>query len=242
MSIIDSITSALKKLFDEVIGYLRKGADEVISQTQFLLDIKEEVKKETEAFKKEAENIFREAEEFKHRVKHLKSKVIRADLVFELVHDIISGELKKFCLEEVAKIADIGTTALDKIVDEAKGLGAVKTSAGGSLGGPIGKFVEVISKTIRVWTAIGRIIGVLRGLTPVLKEVQRKLEKIEKIILKQTSKPRYVPVRFRFNSRRAPKISSGLETNPRGTGQELAITKANLRTSQAALQNCRAGR
>jgi hypothetical protein len=105
--------------------------------------------------------------------------VIRADKVFQLWEDIRSGELKTFLIEQITPLQNNVLGSIDSFLQTGQQVGALKTV------GPGGAIINFVHKIAAAWAQVLVVVGILKGVLPIIKAIRAKLSEFESIIMQQ---------------------------------------------------------
>jgi len=125
----------------------------------------------------------KDQEDFADRVKKLKSSCVRADVIYEFINEIRTGELKTFLVDQLDSLRLEWSGSIDDAVQWGQASGLLKT---GQLGtqNPVLKWIQAILKIV---VSIAALVHALHGIQPVVQALKDKLESFEKVIMKQTN-------------------------------------------------------
>lgn len=226
--IFDDLTAGLKSWFDDLLTELNDGVDNIIAEANDIFRVKNQVKNDLQDLQEAVTKIYAQVAASRETFGNLKNKMVRADKAFDLIHDVFSGELKKFVVDEFGQVHKTIVDSLEEVHKAASLFSSQKTRTAAGIPGVFAKFVLVLNRVLKIWQSIARIVRILHEVIPVLEAFAKKLENFEKIILSQKSKPKYVNVRYRFRTRSKNVVSSGFEVDPLGTMARLNQTHAEL--------------
>jgi len=167
MSLIDDLFSFFSSLFHQ--------SSFVINEIE---QVKSEVKAEFAGLIAVAKEATKDSADFVDRAKHLRSKLIRADLVFKLIEEIRTGELKRFAVDTMRELDGDVAATLTEVVETGRQIGLLKTQSA---------FIHTLLKILGVWLQIKKVVVTLKNILPVIQQVNDKLKEFEGIILPQTS-------------------------------------------------------
>ena len=164
---------------DDLFGFFQG----LFHQSTFVIDqieqVKSEVKSEFHTLIEAAKEATKDSADFVDRAKHLKSHLIRADLVFKLIDEIRTGELKKFAVDTMQELDGDVAATLTEVINTGRSIGVLKTQS---------SFVTTLLKILGIWLQIKKIVVTLHNILPVIEQVNAKLKEFEGIILPQKSK------------------------------------------------------
>jgi hypothetical protein len=163
----------------EYVHYLELLGKEALLLVGVILDIKAEVNADFEGLLQELKDALQESTDFAQRVKTLRTHAIRADIVFQFIEDLRTGELKKFCVDTLGTMHSDLAHTMDEIAAAGSSLKILKNPGVGVL--------NFLSKIITIWSAIATIVKALHGIVPVVKAFADKLAEFEGVIMKQTN-------------------------------------------------------
>jgi hypothetical protein len=152
----------------------------IVANVDVLLNLKANVQNDMTQLVDQLKELTASQQAFVDRAKHLKSHLVRADVVFEFIDEIRTGELKKFCVDQIGSLQSTLINTLDEIVSAGTSASAF-TSRGIFV-------IQWIRKLILIWAAIGIAIDTLKGIVPVVQALKDKLEDFESVILPQTNR------------------------------------------------------
>lgn len=151
-----------------------------------VLNIKEIAQEEFKQLEADFDEATKDFEDFEERVKSLRTKVIRADIAFELVDNLRKVNFRSF----KDQIAELKTSVLDNVgefVKEAQDVGAAKTV------GPItavSKIIGFIRGIGTAWKLIAFVTHALRAIPPIADQMVKELHRLESIVMQQTKPER----------------------------------------------------
>jgi hypothetical protein len=173
--VFESIWGNIKQL----LLWLEFLVDTIGNQIILIQTIKDLVKSDLAEIKAELQGIVDDEQNFVERAKHLRSHCVRADKVFQLWEDIRSGELKTFFQEQIKPAEDQFLTAIDGFLQTGQQVGILKTR------GPGGAIIDFIHKIAVAWTQVLAVVGILKGMLPLVQAIRSKLSEFESIIMQQ---------------------------------------------------------
>jgi hypothetical protein len=142
-------------------------------------NVKSEVKTEFDDIITQAKDLTKESKDFADRVHNLKSKLVRADLVFELLDEIRTGELRNFAVNSYNDLNTNFAQTLQEVIATGQSIGTLRSASG---------LISTLAKILGVWIQVGKIVHTLRNVLPVIQQVEAKITKFEGIILQQTNR------------------------------------------------------
>jgi hypothetical protein len=163
----------------EILLWLEFLVDQIGAQIILIDTIKGLVKSDLQEIITELKGIVEDEQNFVERAKNIRVHVVRADLVFKLWEDIRSGELKTFYLEEIVPLEHTILGAIDNFLQTGQQVGVLKTR------GPGGAIIDFIHKIATAWAQVLVVVGILKGVVPIVKQIRAKLSEIESIIMQQ---------------------------------------------------------
>jgi len=162
-----------------ILLWLEFLVDQIGNQIIVIQTIKDLVKSDLQEITDELQGIIDDEQNFVERVKTLRTRLVRADRVFQLWEDIRSGDLKAFFLEQIKPAESQLLTAFDDFLQAGQQIGATKNI------GPGSAIINFIHKIVVAWSQVLAVIGILKGLVPLVKSIRAKLSEFENIILQQ---------------------------------------------------------
>jgi hypothetical protein len=172
----------MKALFDkigQIYQWITDTYNAILANVDLLLNLKANVEKDYSELLDTLKTLTQDEQEFVDRAKNLKVHLIRADVIFEFINEIRTGELKKFCVDQIGALQTTLTQTLDQILSVGSASGAF-TSKGIFI-------INWIRKIILIWAAIGVVVETLKGIVPVVQAIKDKLHTFEDVILPQTN-------------------------------------------------------
>jgi hypothetical protein len=163
----------------QILLWLEYLVDQIGNQIVLINTIKELVQTDLHEITLELQGIIDDEQNFVERAKNLRRHCVRADKVFQLWEDIRSGELKEFFLEQIKPIESQLVTAFDDFLQSGQQVGAFKTV------GPGSAIINFVHKIVVAWSQVLAVIGVLKGMLPLVKAIRAKLSEFESIIMQQ---------------------------------------------------------
>src|SRR5436305_3774012 len=165
----------LDNIWQNILDFLNDAWSEV----EKIEALKEVVRDDFKELVQTCKDLTQDTEDFKDRIENLRSHVIRADTVFELIEQIRTGEIKKFVVENMVQMESIYNSTLSEFASVLKDLQVFKS-------GP-SALIDNIKKIYTVWVGIEKVVVLLNGVVPVLQDLQNRIERFESTIMPQTS-------------------------------------------------------
>lgn len=173
-----------------------------------------------------------DANEFADRAKHLKTKLVRADIAFELINDIRTGKLFKFIHEEMEKLRSVFLESAEEFLTSIQ---KVKTSEAVTQVGKFKDILDFVRKVRAIYGKLAILVHTLRNLVPIVKEIREKLMHYEDIILPQNTDRHYIGVAYQVRTRSSGVVrrsKQNLEADKRGTQATLNLLRSQLKKLQ----------
>jgi hypothetical protein len=167
----------------DIWHWITDTADAVINEITLILTIKSVISDDFQSIINDMKELTAESEDFANRVKHLKTKVIRADVIFEFIDEIRTGELKRFCVDELQALQSGFSSAVSDALAAGQGAGIIKTGTLGTTN-PVVKFIKA---TTQIFVMIAKFVHGLDALRTFVKDIKDKLESFEKVVLQQNN-------------------------------------------------------
>jgi hypothetical protein len=167
----------------ELVQSIEDTYNAVVANVDVLLNLKATVQSDFAQLVVQLKELTASQQAFVDRAKHLKSHLVRADVIFEFIDEIRTGELKKFCVDQIGTLHSTLTDTLDQLAAVGGQRGSFLTARGVFV-------IQWIRKIILVWAVLGVMVDTLKGIVPVVEAFKNKLEKFEDVILPQTN-PRF---------------------------------------------------
>lgn len=124
-----------------------------------------------------------EQKDFAERVKNLKTHCVRADVIFEFINEIRTGELKTFLVDTLDSLRLTWSGDIDDAVKWAQSSGLIKRGTLGTVN-PVLRWIQAILKLVG---AVAAIVHALHGMIPVVQALKDKVDSFEKVIMKQNN-------------------------------------------------------
>lgn len=163
----------------EYIDYVSTVVKTCLVLVETILNIKAEVKQSFTGLVQEFRDALKESTDFADRIKNLRSKAIRADVVYQFIEDLRTGELKRWFEELVETFHSELSATFDAIAADAIALKIFKNPASG--------VVKFLAGIAQIFIMIDKAVKVLHGLLPVVQALGQKLAEFEKVIMKQNN-------------------------------------------------------
>jgi hypothetical protein len=172
--------SFLDDIFNAVANFL----GEIESAVTDVLNIKEIAQEELTTLIADLTKATSSLKDFEARVKTLRGRVIRADIAFEFIDEIRSGELRDFVTTTLTDLKSTVLSTLDGVISAGQEFKVVKQS------GPINivkSFIGLIQKIYKGYAIVASLLHALHQIVPIVEKISAKLETFEDIILPQDS-------------------------------------------------------
>jgi len=122
-------------------------------------------------------------QDFADRVKNLKHRCVRADVIYEFINEIRTGELKQFLVDQLDSLRLEWTGSIDDAVQWGQSAGLIKTGQLGTTN-PVLKWIQAVLKIV---VSISALVHALHGIVPVVQALKDKLDQFESVIMKQNN-------------------------------------------------------
>ena len=155
----------------------------IYSDVNLIVNLKSVIADDFKALIDQFRTLTAEQKDFADRVKNLKSKAVRADVIYEFINEIRTGELKTFLVDQLDSLRLSWTGDIDDAVAWAQASGLVKSGQLGTTN-PVLKWIQAILKIV---VSIAALVHALHGIVPVVQALKDKLDSFEKVIMKQNN-------------------------------------------------------
>ena len=170
---IDKLRAIWQWIMDTVNGLIEEIGE--------LVDLRAIITEEFQEIIDDVKELTEESGDFAERLKTLKTKVIRADLIFQFLEELRTGELRDFFVIELQSIRDSATSSIEQALSDGEELGIIKPGSFGSTN-PILKVVRAI---INAFRDVAKIVHALRAVEPAVRRIKDKLLEFEDIVMRQ---------------------------------------------------------
>lgn len=198
-----SIISDIEQWFSDMWTDVNQLCD-FATDCHALIDIlAEDIEKQFEPVTTEVTGLIEDLATLKESIHDLGAgtKVIRADKVIDLVHDLIGGELLSWLKDEFSQAAPTLTNALGTASSAFTELASAKAESQPSLSNLstswIVKMVNGVLAITKFWIKLHRIAVIINAVVPVLKDIRAKLKEVTGFILPQTGPRTKVTLTYR---------------------------------------------
>lgn len=164
-------------------SWITETASAIYSDVELIVNLKSVIADDFTQLIDTFRELTADQQDFADRVKKLKSSCVRADVIYEFINEIRTGELKQFLVDQLDSLRLSWSGDIDDAVQWAQSSGLVKT---GQLGtsNPVLKFIQSVLKII---VSITALVHALHGIVPVVQALKDKLDQFESVIMKQTN-------------------------------------------------------
>lgn len=167
----------------DIWKWITDTASAVINEINLILSIKSVITDDFQSIINDMKELTAEQVDFADRIRHLKTKVIRADRIYQFIDELRTGELKKFCVDELQALQNSFGSAVSDALAAGQDIGLIKTGTLGTTN-PVIKFIKAVTS---VFTRVAAFVHGLDALKNVVKEIKAKLESFEDVILQQNN-------------------------------------------------------
>ena len=181
-----SLFSGFFQKIGALIQWITDTAQAVIEEVQLILAIKSVIQDDFQSIVNDLRDLTAQEQDFAERVKTLRSKVIRADVIFEFIDQIRTGDLRKFCVDELQALQTGFKSSISDALQAGQNVGIIKSGQLGTTN-PVIKFMNAL---VSVYSAIAAFVHGLETLKGVVHDIKEKLDSFEKVILQQNN-PRH---------------------------------------------------
>jgi hypothetical protein len=155
----------------------------IYSDVNLIVNLKSVIADDFAALIEQFRHLTAEQQDFADRVKNLRTKAVRADVIYEFINQIRTGELKTFLVDQLDSLRLSWTGDIDDAVQWAQASGLVKSGQLGTTN-PVLKWIQAVLKIV---VSIAAIVHALHGIVPVVQALKDKLDSFEKVIMKQNN-------------------------------------------------------
>lgn len=168
----------------------------IIDQTELILQAKELVETDLAQALEAIRTATEVADDLEEKIKTLKKRVIRADLIYQLIDDLRTGALKDLFVDDLQTVKD----DISGFLSDASA--AISNASPSITKSKSNVILDILHKVFQVWAVLGRIAQFLQKVQPVIQDITDLLKKIDDIILEQNRPKLKVPDKGFHYSRR----------------------------------------
>jgi len=180
MGFFDDLTNWWDDTWNSIVGQF----DGIVEAVEEVLNIKEIAIEEFDAVIEEMSEVAKGSEDFAERVRTLRGKVVRADVAFQLIDDIRSGQLRQFLkiFQDLKVTFDSG---FQEVLEAGRNIGLVKSTPTGGPAQVLSKVLDVIHGICKGYKILAVTAHAMHEFVPIIKEIREKLDGYEDIIMQQ---------------------------------------------------------
>jgi hypothetical protein len=164
-------------------NWITQVGQQIYSDVELIINLKSVIADDFQNLIDQFRTLTAEQQDFADRVKNLKSKAVRADVVYEFINEIRTGELKRFLVDELDSLRLSWTGDINDAVQWAQASGLVRSGQLGTTN-PVLKWIQAVLKIV---VSITALVHALHGIVPVVQALKDKLDSFEKVIMKQNN-------------------------------------------------------